>query len=198
MRREVFTVVAVLGIAACGSPAPAKEKNPQAPALEPAVVNAPIDLPPLKDTTTHKWDVIPLNPVQRNNAVLQGYAVVAATTVNHDAHMLSQMYDYNAVLHAPDSTVNGSLSITKYLLDLAQKKSLTDWPRITQGQRIVDDSTLVDSGLYRMVLKRSPKDSTIQDGHYKSTWRARKDVTKWVLLEDLITPDAHGKKKTAK
>jgi len=198
MRREVLFAVIVLGIAACGSPAPQKNTDAGAPALEPAVVNAPLNLPKLPEPAAPQSTLIPNDQGARNNALLQGYSMVTATMANRDSRMLAQMYAPSAVFQSPDSTIKGQQAVVLYLINLAQSKSLSDFQRITHGQRILDDSTLADSGLYRMILKRSAKDSTVQDGRYKSTWRVRKDISQWVMLEDAITPNARQKKRGAK
>src|SRR5512139_27495 len=130
MRREVLFVAAVLGIAACGSPAAQKDKDPKAPAMEPAVISAPLDLPKLKtEPATPKSTVIPDDQQQRSSAVLQGYSLVAATMANHDARLLSQLYDFNAVLHAPDTTVSGGPAVVRYLVEMARKNSMSDFQR---------------------------------------------------------------------
>lgn len=198
MRREVFLVVATLGIAACGSPAAQKDKDPKAPALEPAVVDVPLTVPTAKMPEPAKPSIIPEDQVARSSRVLQSYSLITATVVNHDLRMLAENFEQNAVFHGPDSTIKGSRAIAQYLVNLGRAKSLADWQRISHGQRIVDDSTLLDSGLYRMILKRTPKDSTIENGRYRATWRARKDINLWAILEDEIMPGAVPKKKGAK
>lgn len=114
--------------------------------------------------------------------------------VMQDARMLGQIYDPGAVLHFPDSIVTGGPAVTRQLLALARTKSLADFQRVSQGTRILDDSTLLDSGTYVMVLRRSPKDSVLERGKYAATWRARTDVSKWVILEDHIQPGKPGRK----
>lgn len=199
MRREVLSVVAVLGIAACGSPAAQKDKDPKAPALEPAVVNVPFSVPtPAIDTAPHKPSVIPADPTKRAVAVSQGYSLAAATMINQDGRVLGHVYAPEAVLHVPDSTVTGVAAVVRSWLGFAHSKSLTDFQRSPRGQRIIDDSTLADSGVYQMIFKRTARDSVIERGEYKATWRAREDVSKWVMLEDAIHPGSKPKKKGAR
>jgi len=196
MRREVLSLVALLGISACGSPAAQKAKDPKAPALEPAVVNVPLNVPtPVLDTAPRAPNIIPEDQAARSNAVLQGYSLATATMVNQDARMLSQLYAPDAVLHVPDSTVTGMPAVVRSWLGFAHNRSLADFQRITHGQRIIDDSTLADSGVYQMIFKRTAKDSVIEQGEYKTKWRARKDIANWIILSDSISRGRPPKKK---
>ena len=199
MRRKVLSLVAVLGIAACGSPAAQKDRDPKAPALEPAVVNVPLNLStPVVDTAPHKPSIIPDDQRQRIITVNQGYGLATATMINQDGRMLGQLYAPDAVLHVPDSTVTGVAAVVRSWLGFAHSKSLAEFQRISRGQRIIDDSTLADSGIYQMIFKRTARDSVIERGEYKATWRARQDVSKWVMLEDAIRPGTTPRKKGAK
>lgn len=147
---------------------------------------------------TPKSAIIPEDLAQRMTAVNAGYSLATATMINNDARMLGQIYAPNAVLRVPDSTVTGMPAVVRQLLSLARAKSLTEFQRRSLGMRILDDSTLLDSGTYVMVLKRSPKDSSLERGRYAATWRARSDVTQWVILEDYLKPDQPAKTKGAK
>lgn len=145
-----------------------------------------------------KSAIIPEDPVQRMTAVTAGYSLATATMINNDARMLGRIYAPNAVLRVPDSTVTGMPAVVRQLLSLARSKSLTEFTRRSLGMRILDDSTLMDSGTYIMVLKRSPKDSTLERGQYAATWRARTDVSQWVILEDYLNPNQSARAKRAK
>lgn len=145
-----------------------------------------------------KSAIIPEDSVQRMTAVTAGYSLATATMINNDARMLGRIYAPNAVLRVPDSTVTGMPAVVRQLLSLARSKSLTAFERRSLGMRILDDSTLMDSGTYVMVLKRSPKDSTLERGRYAATWRARTDVSQWVILEDYLNPNQSARAKRAK
>ncbi len=136
--------------------------------------------------------------MQRMAPVSAGYSLATATMLMHDARVLGQLYAPNAVLRVPDSTVTGMPAVVRQLLSLARSKSLADFQRRPQGTRILEASTLLDSGTYVMVLRRSPKDSVLERGRYAATWRARADVTQWVILEDYLKPDQPAKAKRAK
>jgi hypothetical protein len=127
---------------------------------------------------------------------MQGYSLATATMINHDARVLSKVYAPDAKLTTPDSTLSGVVAVAKHLIALAQSKSLADFQRTSRGMRVIDDSTLADSGTYVMVLKRSAKDSVMERGTYAAQWRARKNFSDWVILEDCLTPT--GSKKVAK
>ncbi len=145
-----------------------------------------------------KAAIIPEDLVQRTTAVSAGYGLATATMINNDARMLGQLYAPNAVLRVPDTTVTGMPAVVRQLLTLARSKSLTEFQRRSQGMRILDDSTLLDSGTYVMVLKRSPNDSALERGRYAATWRARTDVTQWVILEDYLRPDRPVKTRSSR
>lgn len=145
-----------------------------------------------------KSAIIPEDLVQRMTPVSAGYSLATATMLMNDARVLGQIYAPNAVLRVPDSTVTGMPAVVRQLLSLARSKSLADFQRRSLGTRILDDSTLLDSGTYVMVLRRSPKDSVLERGRYAATWRARTDVTRWVILEDELKPDQPAKAKGAR
>lgn len=142
--------------------------------------------------------VIPTDLVQRMRPVSEGYSLATATMLMNDARVLGQIYAPNAVLRIPDSTVTGMPAVVRQLLSLARSKSLADFQRRSLGTRILDDSTLLDSGTYVMVLRRSAKDSVLERGRYAATWRARTDITRWVIVEDILKPDQPMKTKGAK
>jgi hypothetical protein len=199
MRRLLLTVVAVLGIAACGSPATKNSapQDPKAPASEPAVIEVPLNVPKPVLPEAPKPSIIPADPMQRVAAVNSGYSLANATMIFGDGKMLGQLYSSDAELKTPETTVLGNSAIVTHLLTLARSKSLARFERTSQGIQIIDDSTLTDSGSYVMVLKRTPQDSVRERGRYVTKWRARADLAKWVILEDLLRPVA-AKPKGAK
>jgi hypothetical protein len=193
MKLANLVLVTAVAIAACGSPA---KKDPNAPALDPAVINMPSEaqksaaLKAAESAAVPKSKLIPADSLQRVFAVSQGYGLVTAMMINQDARMLTGLYNPDATLNLPDSTVSGSVAIVRRLIALAQAKSLADFQRTPRGMRIVNDSTLADSGTYVMMFKRTPKDSVFERGRYATTWRARgTDSGSWVILSDRITPE---------
>ena len=203
MRSLFFAIVATAGVVACGKSArpDAPAADPKAPATDPAVVSVPLNLPRLNTNvpdTTKKSNLIPADERERIRATSMIYSLATATMINQDSRMLSQVYTPGVVLHAPDSTVRGSADVVRYLITYARSKSLAEFDRTSHGVRILDDSTLADSGSYLMVLKRSPKDSVIERGQYASTVRARQDINAWVILEDQFKPAGSAKRKGAK
>jgi hypothetical protein len=202
MRHLYLPLVVLIGIAACGSPAKqdAAQLDRTAPALEPAVVSVPLNVPiPVVDAPTdQKSSLIPADSMQRVFTVSAGYGLLTAMMINQDGRTLNNMYLPTSVLHLPDSTIKGNTGIVRTLLSLAQSKSLSDFQRTSVGMRTLDDSTIADSGRYVMTLKR-PQGTAVQEhGRYATTWRARRDATKWVILEDLIQPTATRSKKAGK
>jgi hypothetical protein len=203
MRSLLCSLIAAAGLVACGSSArkDAPAADPKAPATDPAVISVPLNLPRLDTNvpdTTKKSNLIPADERERMRATSVLYALATATMINQDGRMLSQVYTPNVVLHAPDSTVRGAAEVVRYLITYARSKSLAEFQRTSHGMRILDDSTLADSGSYLMVLKRSPKDSVIERGQYASTLRARQDINAWVILEDQFKPGGPAKRKGTK
>jgi len=202
MRRLYLPFAVLIGIAACGSPAKQDAAPPDrnSPALEPGVISMPSMAQTAAPAVSGapKSAIIPGDIAQRMVPVLAGYSLATATMLMNDARVLGQVYAPNAVLRTPDSTVTGMPAVVRQLLSLARSKSLADFQRRSLGTRILDDSTLLDSGTYAMVLRRSPKDSLLERGRYAATWRARADVTQWVILEDVLKPDLPAKPKGAK
>lgn len=193
MKSVQLLIFAALAVAACGSPA---KKDPNAPALDPAVVNMPSEAQKSPETkaaeaaAVPKSQLIPADSMQRVFAVSQGYGLVTAMMINQDTKMLSGMYAGDATLSLPDSTVHGVVAIVRQLTTLARTKALAEFQRTSKGMRILDDSTLVDSGTYVMTSKRTPKETVTERGRYAATWRARgSDPGSWVLTTDRITPD---------
>jgi len=199
MRRLYLPLAVIIGIAACGAPAKqdAAPQDPKSPALEPAVISMPSRAQASTPAApgTPKAAIIPEDLALRMTPVSAGYSLATATMIMNDARMLGQVYAPNAVLRVPDSTVTGMPAVVRQLISLARAKSLADFQRLSLGTRILDDSTLLDSGTYVMILRRSPKDSVLEHGRYAATWRARTDVTKWVILEDYLQPDPPAKSK---
>ncbi len=195
MRFSFVSAVVLVG-AACGSSTAKAPRNTDAPADAPAVVAAPVSVPVDTMKAAHpvpvKPSMIPADPLQRQMIVGTGYALVTATMVNGDIRMLRTLYDPAAKFTHPDSTLVGVDSIVKGLMQFARNKSMRDFQRISHGSRVIDDSTLADSGIYRMIFKRLPKDSVIEDGRYRARWRARPNANNWVILEDVIMPGKGG------
>jgi len=156
---------------------------------------------PAKDTTAKAVatprPLIPQDQMQRQSAVATGYALVTAMMVNKDGRSIVGMYAPDAILVLPDSTVRNAPAIATRWVQLAQAKAMADFQRSSLGMTVIDDSTLADSGLYLMILKRTPTDSVLERGRYQALWRARPNVGEWVILEDHIAPVA-GKKKGAR
>jgi hypothetical protein len=202
MRRLYLPLVVIIGAAACGSSA-RQEAAPQdrkAPAVEPGVISLPsnVRVPVADAPNDRQTSLIPADSMQRVFAVSTGYGLVTAMMINQDGRMLNQMYLPTSVLRLPDSTITGNTGIVRTLLSLAHSKSLSDFQRTSMGMRTLDDSTLADSGRYVMTLKR-PQGAAVQEhGKYATTWRARRDATKWVILEDRIQPTATPGQKAGK
>jgi len=197
MQRVSLLLVIATGIVACGSPA--SKQDSKAPAVEPVVISAPVDVPtPAVAAAPKKTGPIPEDQRQLAIVLAQEYGLVTATMIRQDPRILGQLYAPDAVLHVPDSTVTGLPAVVRSWIAFAHNKSLTEFLRISRGHRVVDDSTLVDSGTYQMIFKRTEKDSVTERGEYTTTWRARQDVSKWVILEDAIQPRTAPKKKGAK
>jgi hypothetical protein len=188
-------------VVACGSPVKNERQAPDAPALEPAVVDVPSPVKsPIKDPALDsapakpKELLIPADALHRQLAVGQGYALATAMMINQDVRMLSGLYVPDATLSLPDTSIKGAIPIAQRWVILTKVRSLTEFERRTQGMRVLDDSTLADSGIYQMTLKRTPKDSVLERGRYATTWRVRAGTNGWKMLTDRIMPGAAKKK----
>jgi hypothetical protein len=193
----------LLLLAACGAPA---KQDPKAPAMEPAVISVPRAVqPPTSSSPAQAMQpLIPKDPSQRLVAMAQGYSLVAAMMVHQDVGSLVTMYEKGAALTVPETTITGSSEVAKYMSVLARRRSLSDFQRLSRGSRVVDDSTLIDSGTFVMTLKRNPADSVLERGNYTTTWRARggstqgMTATQWTILDDRIGPGTVAKRKAGK
>ena len=191
--------IAAMAIAACGAPA---KQDPNAPALDPAVVDMPSEAQKSVATkaaemaAVPKSKLIPADSIQRVIAVSQGYGLVTAMMINQDARMLAGLYMPDATLSLPDSTVKGVVAIVRQLTTFARTKALADFQRTSKGMRILDDSTLADSGTYVMTATRTPREAVIERGRYAATWRARGGGPgSWVMTSDQLTPDGAKPRK---
>ena len=199
--RSLFLAVALTaGAVACGAPTPqdTAAKDPKAPATEPAVVSVPLNLPRLATDSAEKSkqpSVMPLDSLARSGGLSSLYALVTATMINSDSRMLGRLYAPAAVLYTPDSTVHNGPAVVRHLITMARAKSMADFQRTSRGRRIIDDSTLVDSGSYIMILRRSPKDSVFERGQYSATVRGGADLNAWIILEDRFKPSPAPKTK---
>lgn len=191
--------LSLIVLAACkGSAAPAASAS-SAPALEPAVIDTRPPAPAKAGTpeaARQQSNLIPADSTKRLTIVSQGYALATAMMINRDARMLTTLYNPDAQLVLPDTTVQGVVGVVRRWIDLAQSKSLADFQRSSKRMQVLDDSTLSDSGSYVMTLKRSPRDTVLEKGTYVTRWRARLDAGKWVMLEDRIIPAAPAKGKS--
>lgn len=170
MRRLLLLSTALIA-AACGAPSPDASTPAKAPAR-----------------------VIPEDPIDQSIRVAQGYSLIAATMVNLDERVLANLYVPNATLTIPDSTITGAPAIARRLVQFAQANSLADFERRSVAIRILDDSTVHDSGSYVMTSKRQAKPTEIERGTYSLLWRARAGIGSWVILEEHIMPAAKAKK----
>lgn len=193
MRRLSFLTLVAAGLAACGS---APKNDASTLADQPAVISVPLNVPrpQLPDSTQAKPGVIPDDPQERIMTLSGGYGMVAATMVNGDGRNLAAMYAPNVTLRTPEGTVSGLEPVVKRLIELSRSKSLRDMQRNPWHMKVLDDSTLLDSGFYTMTTERQPKVRITEKGSYATTWRARKDRTKWIILEDALIPDTKGAK----
>lgn len=166
MPRTRLLFAILLAASACAGPA-------QDTASKPAVPAQPL---------------IPEDPIERQTTTGTGYALVTAMMVNKDARSLIGMYFPGATLILPDTTVQNAPAIATHLASLAYTRSMSDFRRSSLVMSVLDDSTLADSGSYLMILKRTPRDSVLERGHYTAKWRARAGVGNWVILEDHIIP----------
>jgi hypothetical protein len=178
----------VLAIAACDKKASAVAADPNDP-NSPAVVKEPA---PILVGDTLKPKVPLVDTARFRQTVRNEYAIMAMMMISHDGRSLVTEFEPNATIAYPDSTVQSSVRIAKYLIDFAASKSVMDFQRASEKFQLTD-SAATDSGRYRIVSKRPGADSIITTGTYAATWRRHADGS-FTVLADRLTPTPTGKK----
>jgi hypothetical protein len=137
----------VLAIAACDKKASAVAADPNDP-NSPAVVKEPA---PILVGDTLKPKVPLVDTARFRQTVRNEYAIMAMMMISHDGRSLVTEFEPNATIAYPDSTVQSSVRIAKYLIDFAASKSVMDFQRASEKFQLTD-SAATDSGRYRIFI----------------------------------------------
>lgn len=122
--------------------------------------------------------------------VYDGYGVSVMAALNNDQGMVASIYGDSSAYVRPDSTVRGGTAIARYLTEAFRVNGLRSFERSRLGFRRIDDSTLIDSGRYVAIRTRPGADSLMEQGTFKTLWRARRSPRPWLILIDSIQPAA--------
>jgi hypothetical protein len=168
--------------------AAAKDPNVAAVVRGPAVV-LPSDT--MKPDTTRP-PVVAITDAQRSIAT--NFAILGAAIAFGDRRMIAANYDANADVITPDTTYKGSVAIANGFANLGPAKSLRDFRRRSLVTKIVD-STVVDSGAYVILSKRSGADSLFERGRYATVWRIHAPPMNWLIVHDRLYREPSRKSK---
>jgi len=185
-RRCVALPLLCAGITACAKPdARAGASDPNAP----AVVRLP---PPVLPSDTARPDTMRARTERVRSAQLtlaSNYAVLGAAIVFGDPRMVAAEYAPDAELVTPDSTYRGIVAIANSLTALGRTNSLREFIRTSVVLRFAD-STVIDSGTYVALSKRTGADSIVQRGRYATTWRVHPPPMQWAITRDRLYREA--------
>lgn len=178
----------VVASAACekqSSPAVATD-DPNRPAViqEPAPVLVADTLKPLQPKLDSKKIQIQISPE---------YAIMSMAMTGGDGRMVASQFEPTATLSLPDTTIKGSISIAKFLIDFSHLRNLNYLER-TSNVFSLTDSIASDSGKYIGVSKRPGADSIVDRGSFATTWRLHPDHS-WKVVADHLYPLVSAKKK---
>lgn len=190
-RRGMVLPILCFSLAACDRKAePAKAADPNAP----AVVKLPL---PILYPDTAKPDTMESH-IERTNAaqseLLTNYAVLGTAVVLGDRRMIAMQYAPDAVLVTSESTYSGPVAIANALAALASSRSLRAFSRRSLDVRIID-SSVVDSGTYKLISKRRGADSILETGSYVAKWRIRPPPLVWMIKGEELRPAGQRRKK---
>lgn len=180
--RGMALPILCLAISACGKPdTRAAAADPNAP----AVIKAP---PPIIPSDTIKPVVPPVVPEDvARLTVTRNYSFVGAGMVNHDFRLLAAFYSPDAEFTTPRGRVRGKSAIVQEYRNLAMDGSVQDFQRLSNVLKLVD-STVVDSGQYIVVRKKSRSETAQETGAYASVWRIHPPPMDWVMFRDRLYP----------
>ena len=179
-----------LAVFACGKSEVDSKNDPN----KPAVVKV---APPVLASDTAKKIVPPVvDPDAAKLKVSSAYSLMGASLSFEDARTLMSNYAPTAELTTSDSAFKGSRAIATMYARLAAGKRLKAFDRASRAFHLID-STVIDSGLYKIVLKKSAasNDSLVETGTYATEWRIHPEPMLWVITKDHLVRGAAKKPK---
>jgi hypothetical protein len=168
-----------LAISACSKPDAKAAADPNAP----AVVRAP--QPTLPGDIARKVDTAAaVGMLMAKSTTARNYAILSMALARGDYQMVGLQYAPDATLTTPGGVTPGRDRIVRLLANL---RGLTLFHRVSIATKIVD-STVVDSGTYTMVIKKTAADSSVERGSYSAIWRIHPQPMEWVMTTDHLYP----------
>jgi hypothetical protein len=183
-RGMALSVVALIGVAACGKPrADANATDPNLPAVvkvPPVVLASDTAQKPVHVDSAATWQ-------EARSTVNRNYAVLGAAFTYGDPMLLLSSYAPTAVLTTPNGSFTGHQAILKEFRGFGMDGSVKVFTRQSQVLKVVD-STVLDSGIYTFVRKRGGADSTVTRGTYATVWQIVPPPKDWVITKDRLYP----------
>lgn len=190
-RGMALSVVALIGVTACGKPgASANASDPNAAAVvkvPPIVFPSDTARKPVRVDSAATWE-------EARSTVSRDYAVLGAAFTYKDPKLLLSSYSTTAELTTPNGTFSGHEAILKEYRSFGMDGSVKAFMRQSQVLKVVD-STVLDSGIYTFVRKRNATDSTVTRGTYATAWQIVAPPKDWVITKDRLYPATKKKGK---
>jgi hypothetical protein len=187
--RGMALPILCLAMTACGKP---DGRSSSADPNTPAVVKVPPPILP-GDTVTKVVEPVVSTDAARMT-LSRNYALLGAGFAFVDPKLLAGAYSPTAELTTPNGKFIGQTAILKEYQSFGMDGSVKEFNRQSAALKIVD-STVVDSGTYTVVRKRSRADSAVEHGAYASVWRIHPPPMDWVMTQDRLYPVAKKKAK---
>lgn len=162
----------------------------------PAMVNVGPPILP-SDTATKPAGVLPewANEDALRLHAMRNFSLLEASLVFGDLSTARSNYHPEAELILADSTVRGAQNIAVALVDLAKKRSMSEFKRTTTAFHANwADSTAIDSGTYQILTKRAGGNVIAETGRFVTTWRLHAPPTEWSIRHDELKPDRRARK----
>lgn len=178
--RRMALPILLLAAAACGKQDARANADPNAP----AVVKAPPVV--LASDTEKKIDTTHNVPMMlAKTTMTRNYAILGMAISRGDRQMIGLQYAPDAKLTTPAGTMTGANAIEHLYSGLTGLKTFQRMSLVTK----IVDSTIADSGMYVMVIKRAGvADSSVERGNYAAVWRVRAEPQEWFMTKDHLYP----------
>ena len=187
--RGMALPILCLALTACGK---ASSRAVAADPNTPAVVKVP---PVILQSDTARPETVPVVSMQDARLTLsRDYALLGAGLAFVDPRLIQGAYSPTAEFTTPNGKFTGNAEILKEYQSFGMDGSVKDFQRVSAAMKVVD-STVVDSGTYTVLRKRTPGDSTVEHGVHASIWRIHPAPMAWVMTRDRLYPAARKKAK---
>jgi hypothetical protein len=187
--RGMALPILCLAMIACGKPdARANAADPNTP----AVVKVP---PPILPGDTARKEVEAVVSIDAARTKLSSnYSLLGAGLVYVDRKLLARAYSPTAEFTTPNGKFTGQAAIVKEYESFGLDGSVKEFQRQPAVTKVVD-STVVDSGRYTVVRKRTGAIPSVEQGAYASIWRIHPPPMEWLMTQDRLYPATKKKAK---